>query len=932
MVDKSYKYDVFISYSHKDEDWVVYTLLPRLEAAGAKVCIDYRDFTPGKPSRHNMRDSIKSSRFVALVMTPAWVASEWTLFESLLALADDPAGQKQRTIPLMVEKCDVPEDISILTWIDFCRSDRMENAWRQLLTATGRPLEIPKSDKKISKEWNLVHPYGMSSNFTGRQEECGLLNEWLSYNSQTPLFVLRAIGGFGKSALAWYWLMNDVKKTTFHRVMWWSFYEGDASFDNFLDNALSYLILDKREIPNGFREKVELLVRLLREPGTLIVMDGFERALRAFHGMGAAYQGDDEIIDSGSANDGDCMSPFAELFLRSLASMGDQIQSKVLITTRLTPHILETGAPGQLPLDGWVNKELSQMKPADAVEFFEKQGIRGSRVEIESACEPYGYHPLSLRLLSGLILSDLVQPGDIAIAKRLDVSGNIRHRQHHVLEQAYNTLNSSQKKLLGRIACFRSGVPYEALRALEFSSESSTKNSLQAWNIPKMDATDPSDFESHLADLIGRGLLHRSDPSPLYPTLSPLYDLHPIVRRYVYDRLTSSDRDMTHIRLVDYFDAIPKPTKVQKLEDLNPLIELYHHTVRAKKWTVALNLYTERLNTPLYFQFGAYQLIIDILSALNDSQSKISNNEDVLRWLANAYNCIGQPEESVELLESALEKPYNETSKIFLLQNLSTTQIGLGLLRTAESNLRSSILLCSKNHKLREAVGHQELGRILAYRGKWNDAKQEFDISWQMFEELGAFQARSLTAAYQSFCALLMAREKPSLTISKLALDRAQLALDMAREYASKKNPVERDFVDFHWLLGVSLRINENIKESEIHLSESLGRCRAINLMEVEAGILLDIARLRHIQCRDDDALRIANEALTISERSNYVLQSSDIHLFLAEMALKVKHRNDIGLKHAQMAKAFAACEGRDYVYQVAYNEAVTLLANTTAE
>ena len=50
MVETEFKYDVFISYSHKDEEWVVNTLLPRLENAGLKVCIDYRDFNVGTPA------------------------------------------------------------------------------------------------------------------------------------------------------------------------------------------------------------------------------------------------------------------------------------------------------------------------------------------------------------------------------------------------------------------------------------------------------------------------------------------------------------------------------------------------------------------------------------------------------------------------------------------------------------------------------------------------------------------------------------------------------------------------------------------------------------------------------------------------------------------------------------------------------------------
>jgi hypothetical protein len=106
------------------------------------------------------------------------------------------------------------------------------------------------------------------------------------------------------------------------------------------------------------------------------------------------------------------------------------------------------------------------MQPDDAVAYFHAQGIRGTHTEIETACAPYGYHPLSLCLLAGLIARDFQQPGDIGAAKRLDVSGDLVQRQHHVLETAYNSLTPARQTLLGRIACFRSPVTYETLRAL----------------------------------------------------------------------------------------------------------------------------------------------------------------------------------------------------------------------------------------------------------------------------------------------------------------------------------------------------------------------------------------------------------------------------------------------------------------------------------
>ena len=77
----------------------------------------------------------------------------------------------------------------------------------------------------------------------------------------------------------------------------------------------------------------------------------------------------------------------------------------------------------------------------------------------------HGYHPLSLRLLAGMIVNDLRQPGDIAAARRLDVSGDLIQHQHHVLEQAYASLTADRHRLLSRFACFRGPVAYEALAA-----------------------------------------------------------------------------------------------------------------------------------------------------------------------------------------------------------------------------------------------------------------------------------------------------------------------------------------------------------------------------------------------------------------------------------------------------------------------------------
>jgi tetratricopeptide (TPR) repeat protein len=915
-----YDFDVFISYSHKDEKWVTKTLLPRLKEAGLRVCIDFPNFKPGKAALHNMRDAVKHSQWTLLVMTPDWVTSEWTAYEGILAQMSDPAGVRQRVIPVLLQKCDIPEDISILTYVDFTRPDRDEDAWRMLLTAFGKPPEQKPPVQPQREDWFLAHPYPMPPNFTGRVAERKMLTDWLNADATHPLLILRALGGFGKSALAWHWLMNDVTPPSWPRVVWWSFYEGDASFDNFLARTLEYLSggeIDPRSL--GPRQQLDKVLQLLHQEGTLLVLDGFERELRAYGGLNAAYQGDEAA--KGEASDRDCICLLAELFLRSVATLPN-VRAKVLLTTRLCPCALEAKGGGFL--QGCREEELEQMEPADAVEFFHARGIRGTHTEIEAACAPYGYHPLSLRLLAGLIVSDLQQPGDIAAANRLDVSGDLIQRQHHVLEAAYNSLTPARQKLLGRIACFRSPVKYDALKALAETVKNSSAS-----------------LDADLQDLVSRGLLH-------HDTKETRFDLHPIVRRYAYDRLTASDRAAAHTRLRDYFAAVPKPDKVKSLEDMAPVIELYHHTVRAGQSDEAFQLFRDRLLKPLSYQLGAYQLIIDLLRALfpdgEDCPPRLKDEHAqalTLNALADSYAITGQLRHAVPLCERANDilgnLAGNKELLVTALMDLSALQTALGTPCSAEANVRRAIVLCQEiRNQWLEAIGHAALGWLLSYCGAWAESETELGTAMKALQKLGNSQSEGLPWAWfkgemwasLAQCGLLRLRSAPSsaFCVSTSMLDSARRALELADENARTSYPVEREYLRALWLLGAAHCVAGQYDKAERHLHEALERCRRINAVSEEADILIDLTRLRAANGQPDEAHRLAEEVLLITERSGDVLQGADAHLELAKLALG---RGDevVALEHAQKARELATCDGPpDYTYKVAYDEARALL------
>lgn len=141
---RSYQYDVFISYSSKDRDWVRTKLLPYLEQHGLRVCIDYRDFEIGVPSLVNMENAVKRSRRTLLVLTPNWIASEWTDFEALLIQTSDPSGHKRRVLPLMVQACPLPDRLRIFYHLDLTNPAEFDLQMQRLVKTIKAKTRLPQ--------------------------------------------------------------------------------------------------------------------------------------------------------------------------------------------------------------------------------------------------------------------------------------------------------------------------------------------------------------------------------------------------------------------------------------------------------------------------------------------------------------------------------------------------------------------------------------------------------------------------------------------------------------------------------------------------------------------------------------------------------------------------------------------------------------------
>jgi hypothetical protein len=300
MPDK-FNFDVFLSHNGKDKPAVEHIARLLRDEYDQKVWLDKWNLVPGEAWQEGLENALDDCQTFAVFLGPSGIGP-WENEEMRSAIEERVQDPKRRVIPVLLPGAPDNRDLKLprflrrATWVDFRSGLDDKDALYRLYCgiigqAPGDRGSSVSSKIATTADWHLAHPYPMPPNFTGRAAEQKMLDDWLADN-ENRLFILRALGGFGKSALAWQWINTHVSPTEWTRVVFWSFYEGDASFEHFIEETLKYLKLD---VPQGQRPQVDELLKAMQSQKILLVMDGFERALRAYSSMNAAYQGDSEL-------------------------------------------------------------------------------------------------------------------------------------------------------------------------------------------------------------------------------------------------------------------------------------------------------------------------------------------------------------------------------------------------------------------------------------------------------------------------------------------------------------------------------------------------------------------------------------------------------------------------------------------------------------
>ena len=106
-----------------------------LEAAGLSLCLPYRDFDLGVPIIENIQRAIDNSRHTLLLLTPAWIASEWNAYEAVLSQTVDPAARQRKLLPILLVSCEPPTRMAHLSYADFTDTNHREEQLGRVIAA-----------------------------------------------------------------------------------------------------------------------------------------------------------------------------------------------------------------------------------------------------------------------------------------------------------------------------------------------------------------------------------------------------------------------------------------------------------------------------------------------------------------------------------------------------------------------------------------------------------------------------------------------------------------------------------------------------------------------------------------------------------------------------------------------------------------------------
>jgi len=880
---------VFISYSHKDEEWKdqLQPHLRLLEQQGQIRLWDDRMIDGGSSWYPEIAEAMKNAAVAVCLISAHYLSSDFVNKEEIPYLLKRRERDGMLLLPVLITQC-LWEAIEWLKPIQMLPRDgksiaedfagRENVAFKQVarrvfgsLDRTYQP-PAPPPPRWSPPEKVDIHRLPMTgAELFGRQKEMELLDEaWES--DQTHVVSLVAWGGVGKSTLVNKWLerLATDNYRGARRVYGWSFYsqgtgERVASADLFISEALTWFG-DPDSTAGSPWDKGQRLADLVRREKTLLVLDGMEPLQ-----SGLDYE-------RGKVKD-----PALAILLAELARRN---QGLCVITTREAVADLA-------PFPETTRQEdLEQISAEAGRALLRVGGVRGTDAELEGATRDFSNHALALNLLAAYLheipghhISHASQIPDLDVPEE---AGKHPRRVMAAFEQRFGDGPEVELlRMLGLFDCPAKAEETAAVRAappipdltehLQGLSEANWLRLLQ---------------KLRKARLIARESRHRPD----------VLDAHPLVREHFGQQLRQEHPDAWregNNRLYEHLKATAKEYP-DTIEEMAPLFAAVAHGCQAGRHQEALDeVYWRRIAREKKFfsmkKLGAFGADLAALSGFFDPpwrQPVVWLAEDAKAFVPNmagfCLRALGRLAEAAQPMQAGLEAYIAQEdwkNAATAASNLSELYLTSGDIARALDYVRQSVDLADRSDDAyRRMYSRTTLADALHQVGRPPEAEaafrqaEEIQKAWQpefpLLYSLPGFR----------YCDLLLGQGKyrevqsrASQTLEWMRTDPNAPTLTIALEHLS---------VGRAHLLQAQQEGTNDFCQAVAYLEWTVDGLRQAGHQQYLPLGLLARAELRWVTGTPDQARADLEEALSIATRGGMRRHEADCYLEYARLYL----------------------------------------------
>ena len=897
---------VFISYSHKDEDWkdLLVSHLGVLQHEGLLDLWDDRRIGGGEGWYEEIQGAMTKASVAILLISANFLTSKFILEEEVTRLMERREKEGMRIFPIIAKPCAWkqvkwlsrmnlrPKDGKALSGGNEHQIDtdlaaianEVADIIKRVPEDSNDKSYVPLSPEKLS----LARLPSTSSILFGREQELEAMDAaWADPN--TNIVSLVAWGGVGKTSLVNKWLRNMATDSFrgAERVFGWSFYSQGASEDKqvsadmFIASALKWFG-DPEPDEGSPWEKGERLADFIKKQKTLLILDGVE-----------------PLQNPPGERGGRIKDPGLQSLLRELANHNSGL---CVITTRL-----EVADIKDFIEDSVQNIPLDHLSPDAGMELLKYLDVEGTDEELKQASYDFGNHALALTLLGSYLT--IVYGGDVRKRDRIEsLTDEEEHGGHakRVMESYEKWFEGEPElNILYILGVFGRPAEDSAIKAIM------TKPVIDGLTSDFKKLSSKNWFFA-LNHLMKAGLLTNEDGE------SDTLDCHPLIREYFGEELKKNNPDAwkeAHSRLYEYYKDSTKELP-ETIEEMAPLYQAVAHGCEAGLHQEALDdVYIGQIERGdesfSTVKLGAFGTDLAALSCFFDSLwsqpvAKLTETDQafILSDTGFCLRALGRLAEVAQPLQAGLDVyivQKNWQGAANIASNLSELHLKLGNLKSALDYGRQSVDYADRNtDTFQRSISRKTLADALHQTGRIPEAETAFIEAEEMQKQLNSEYSRIIDSiGCFRYCDLLLSQEKylEGLSWAGQTIEIAKInhwLLDIALDHLSLGRA---------HLLQTRQEGSNDYAQAEIYLNEAVEDLRKAGRQDILPLSLLARTELHRMRRDFSKAQHDLDEAMTIAERGGMELHKADCHLEYARLYLAMGEKEEDARKNLDTAK-----------------------------